>query len=356
MRCDLVPADSPRWVAFLERAEHDFYHLPGYARLSARLDGGEARALVVSDGSRELLLPLIIRPLPGDQRDATSPYGYPGPIVAGDADPGFQAEALQAGAHALAAEGLVSVFIRLHPLLNREVGGLEVIVTHADGVTIDLSLSEEDARRQMRSNHRLQIDRARRAGARVVIDTDSEHDAIFRRLYRRSMSRLDADSFYRFDDRYFDELRQVLGDRLQVAVVEIEGDPAAAGLFVEMPGITEYHLSGSDERFVHMAPTKLMIDEIRRWARARGGRWFFLGGGLGFSDDSLFRFKAGFSTLRSPLRTLRMILLPDAYERLVRARSGEPGTADATGFFPAYRRPAEPANHGSADATVAGGS
>ena len=60
----------------------------------------------------------------------------------------------------------------------------------------------------------------------------------------------------------------------------------------------QYHLSGMSEAFARERPTKLMLDHVRQWARARGNRWLHLGGGVGSAQDNLFKFKAGFSKLR----------------------------------------------------------
>jgi hypothetical protein len=44
-----------------------------------------------------MLLPLVIRGIPGGGFDATSPYGYPGPVGTGTDDPAFLRVALVAG-------------------------------------------------------------------------------------------------------------------------------------------------------------------------------------------------------------------------------------------------------------------
>src|SRR5262252_2999577 len=82
----LSPAD-PRWRRFLDRARHDVYHLPEYLRVAGNYERGEAVAFYAEDGDQALLMPLLLRELPADLgaprswRDATSPYGYPGPIT-----------------------------------------------------------------------------------------------------------------------------------------------------------------------------------------------------------------------------------------------------------------------------------
>ena len=66
MRLDssFIDPDSPRWSEALGATRHDFYHLPSYARLAGRLEGGEAMAFVAEEGGRRLLVPLIVRPIP----------------------------------------------------------------------------------------------------------------------------------------------------------------------------------------------------------------------------------------------------------------------------------------------------
>ena len=54
----------------------------------------------------------------------------------------------------------------------------------------------------------------------------------------------------------------------------------------------------------------------------------------------LFLFKAGFSPARHPFQTLRAVLRPQAYRRLVRASGRElGGPSGGLRYFPAYRSP-----------------
>jgi hypothetical protein len=157
-----------------------------------------------------------------------------------------------------------------------------------------------------------------------------------------------ATPYYLFGDEYFDGLRAALGDRMRLSIVEADGEVAAAALFVETSGIVQYHLSGTAPAFVREGLTKVLIDHARCWATDRGDRALHLGGGLGSRpDDPLFHFKAGFSDLRHPFYTLRVVVDEDAYRDLVQARRGDMGADAAAGedgraaYFPAYRSPSD---------------
>jgi len=289
-----------------------------------------------------MLLPLLIRQIPGDGFDATSPYGYPGPIGKGVEDPAFLRVALVAGLQVLRDAGLVAVFLRLHPLLNMlPPEGIGVLVSHGDTVSVDLTLGADVHWAQMRLNHRRDILRATRLGYVARMDEDWVHIETFKRQYGETMERRKASPFYQFADAYFDSLRAALGDRLHLCVVENADAVAATGLFVETDGIVQYHLSGTSGEFRDIQPTKLMMHFARAWARERGNDVLHLGGGVGGVADSLLHFKTGFSPLRHTFTTLRLVVDEREYGRLVAALHPHLDPLDPrarSGFFPKYRQ------------------
>jgi hypothetical protein len=272
-------------------------------------------------------------------RDATTPYGYPGPLTSGGFDAPFVMAAIERAMPLLREERLVTLFARLHPILNTSpVGGAGTVVHHGETVAVDLTLPMETIRRQTRRDHRQSIERSLAEGHRAWFDADWTHFAIFQRLYRSTMRRVSAADEYFFDRPYFAGLRDALGDRMRLLVVDIDGVPAAATLLVETDGIVQYHLTGIDDRFLREAPSKLLIHAATEWARERGNRYLHLGGGVGGARDSLFEFKSGFSRLRLPFHTLRLVVDPAGYERLARERAPGADPDDTGGFFPIYRR------------------
>lgn len=339
MDARLLAPDAPAWEAFLRDVDHDFYHLPSYVAMAAKAEGGEARAIHVQDGRRRMLLPIVVRPVGHGVRDATSPYGYPGPLVAGGDDDAFARDALATARELLAQERIVTLFVRGHPILGpalpAEVGA---VVDHGPTVSIDLTRSTEELWCQTASGHRSEINKAVRAGHRAFFDERFEHLRTFAAIYRATMERVGAAAYYFFSDEYFSELRAALGERMRLCLVDIGGEIAAGGLFVETRGLVQYHLSGTDARFVRERPTKLMIHFVRGWAKERGDKRMHLGGGVGGAEDSLFRFKAGFSPERHVFRTLRVVADERKYSELVHARDPSADVRDRGSFFPLYRK------------------
>jgi hypothetical protein len=333
----LLDPDSPRWQDALARAAHDVYQRPGYVRFDAAYAGGTPVAYCYESGPHVFLLPLVLRGIPGtDRLDATSPYGYPAP-VSDTTDPAFWAAAAAGLPRALRAVGAVSCFVRMHPLLAScapALGSVGALEYHGDTVSIDLRGSEEDGWRGVRENHRRQIKRAWRAGRTVVFDDWSYLDA-YLALYHQSMRRVGAEDYYFFPASYFSVLREL--DAVHLAVA-LDGDsPIAGAVCFETGGIVQYHLGGTRTDRLGEQPSKLVIYEVSRWARARGNRAFHLGSGVGGRDNPLFHFKAGFSPLRHPFHTWRIVADAPRYRELTLRHCGR--QPDATGFFPAYRAP-----------------
>jgi|SRR5579871_1089702 len=352
METQWLDPDSPRWAEILAQHAHDFYHLPSYLKLSAQQEGGQAHAFLAQERGRHFFLPLLFRPIPNEFaasetfQDATSPYGYGGPLMrtqdAEDTD--FLTGATAALVAGLRERRAVSAFVRLHPLLPVSLAALEAggaVVSTGETVTLDLTLPKEELWRQTRSGHRSEINKMRRNGYVPEIVPYEEYLPEFETIYAQTMRRVGATEQYLFPHAYFLGLHAALEGRLHLCVVRIEGEIACAGLFSEVCGIVQYHLSGVRDEFVHYHPAKLMLDHVRDWAQERGNRLMHLGGGLGGRRDTLFDFKAGFSRWYVPFYTWRVIADPPTYGRLTcewhwRAQMEPEGQE---GFFPAYRKP-----------------
>lgn len=339
----LLDPGDPDWPAFLAQCAHDVYHAPEYVRIEARHERGRPCALLIEDGERGLLLPLIIRHAGGLGVDATSPYGYSSPLVRGTTDPRFVADALRKGARVLREMDVIALFVRWHPILGPEPpGDFGTLVRHGDTVAVDLTLPIDRLRAQMRRNHRDQIRQARSAGYVAEWHSSPAGLAAFQRLYTRTMERVSADGYHLFDADYFAGLVGGLGERLRLAFVQVDGEVVAGGVFTEScSGIVEAHLTASDGLSASTCAraTKLMFDFVIERSQASDQRWLHLGGGRNAEADSLFHFKAGFSPLRFPFYTTRVIIRPVEYARLVAERASVSDPEDQTGYFPAYRRP-----------------
>lgn len=342
-RARLLTPEARTWQQALTVMRHDVYHLPSYVAMYADYTGGKPAAYYYEEDKKLFLLPIVIRPIPGTAlADASSPYGYSGPASNADpADEAFWKAASEGLLEVLASNRLVSCFVRMHPLLPVNLLALSsvgAVVEHGHTVSIDLTKSEEEMWSQVRPNHRRQINRAQRAGATVMIDK-WDRLPTFIEIYHETMRRVGASSYYFFERPYFDRLRAALGNHVHLVTVEFNGTVGGGGIFFQCGGIVQYHLGATRTSCLSEQPSKLMFDEIRRWAKSRSNLAFHLGGGVGGEWNLLFHFKAGFSRDWRIFHTWRIVADQDAYRSLTLAHLPFEDTTNMQGYFPAYRRP-----------------
>lgn len=331
----LLRPDEPAWADVLARCMHDVHHLPGWSVASAPLEPGQPFAVHVAASAGSILVPLVRRPLDGERWDAVSPYGYAGPVL--DAATRDPVASLRRVGEVLRAEGCVSWFVRLHPLLDGWAHAVPGVTAHGEVVSIDLTLDDATFNAGLRKGHRSDIKPGEADGVRIRRgDHGSDLDA-FVTLHEGTMAQRDASDYHRLRPDYFAALAEGLGDDLVVLLAELDGAVVAGALFTvtASSGIVGYHLAASVLGPPRGA-TKLLIVEGRRIGRERGCTRMLLGGGLGSAEDPLFAFKAGFSADRHRFHTMRLILDADEYARRCAAVGADPD--DLGGYFPAYRR------------------
>ncbi len=350
------PADS-EWQRYLDIAPHDFYHLPGYLELESQRQQGQPEAIAIEDGDLVFFLPYIIRECHQSADllalghtpiyDIISPYGYPGMVtnLAGQ-NPQFVEKCLNIVYDCWRAKNICSAFLRLHPILNHYIDPSRsdpdrfIISERGDVVICDLTNDSEALWKQIRSSYRNKINKLKRTGFVAKIVTADSLD-LFIEIYIETMQRVNASATYFFTREYFQGLVKVLGDRVQICVVEIDGETAAASLITEVNGIVQYHLSGTRTKFLSQSPTTIMLDYIMRWGKQRDNKYLNLGGGLGSSRDSLYYFKSGFSDRFAPFMTMQSIINKELYTELIHSRATTLNRTVAefeqTAFFPAYR-------------------
>ena len=341
-------ADDPAWDGLVrEAASFDFYHCASYHALAEARGEGRAVLFAYREGVTAVALPLLLRrvaEVPGLESsrwlDATSVYGYSGPVSVG---PPPSDETLARFQEALRQRlremSVVAVFSRLHPLLPqprllRDLGRIERLGPTA---SIDLSLPLEEQRRAMAPAHRNQVNKLRRSGAACFLDVDGRFLTDFVAIYLETMSRVAAGAYYQFDAGYFNALRTAMPDQFRLFVVRLEDRTICAGVFMLTGDIVQYHLSGTLDAYIRMAPMKLLLDEVRLWAIEAGARRFHLGGGLGARADSLFDFKRRFATDVHDFHVWKWVVDDGRYEQLCSLRAGGRPPGEPPSFFPTYR-------------------
>jgi hypothetical protein len=284
---------------------------------------GATHTLRIETDDAELLAPLLVREIgAGPDRDAISPYGYPGFSVVGQAPGEGGAPLLDPGAVDWHRTGLVSVFIR-HRLDLVPLAG-------ATGRNV-VQIADPALKPKSRPSDRRQVRRNLEVGYTVELvpgaETSTAQRAAFLDLYEQTMRRTEAADHYFFGAAYFDRL--LPSERTWLALAtDPEGTSAAASIACVSDGYLHYYLSGSADSHLADSPMKNVL------ARLVGlsGELELplnLGGGIR-PGDALEEFKRGFANRTVTWQTSEIVCDPERYAELS-------GDRDVGGFFPAYR-------------------
>jgi hypothetical protein len=276
---------------------------------------GATHTLRIESDAGELLAPLVVREIDGTaERDATSPYAYPG--LSGSI------EGLDPGSIDWSATGLVSVFIR-HALGASPLAG----ATERNIVQI----ADPELAPKSRPSDRRQVRRNLEAGYVMELvpggETTPEQRTGFLEAYEQTMRRTDAAPHYFFGAAYFDRI--LAADRTWLALALAPGgELAAASIATVSDGYLHYYLSGSADAHLRDSPMKSVVARLVEHA-AELGLPLNLGGGI-VPGDALEEFKRGFANRQMAWTTSEIVCDEGMYAELSAGR-------EASGYFPAYR-------------------
>lgn len=334
-------AEEAKWKSLVKQAlKYDFYHSWTYHSLDN--SAGKAVLFVYEEGADFIGIPLIKRNIPdAAYHDMSSVYGYCGPIsnrdfknLTAEFIAGFKRSFLDF----LKEEQVVTVFSRLNPFLDQSAlvecfGGL---ADNGKVVVFDLSLSLEVQQQNYHGGVMRKIRKLREKGYYVKEANTDEDIRNFVSIYTLNMLRVDASETYYFDEAYFKLLLHTDEfDARLIFVYDKDDYPVCGAVIVLTNGIMQAHLLGTRAAYLADSPAKLLTEEITILGRKLGARYYNLGGGLGFKEDSLFLWKTNFSSLTFDYQTWRFVADQEAYTALILQQEIEPQTE--VDFFPLYR-------------------
>ncbi|MFN2471671.1 MAG: GNAT family N-acetyltransferase [Gaiellaceae bacterium] len=319
--------EPSEWDGVLEELEvADAYYRRAYVESACVLEPGRT-LLLEHEGTVFAGIIRGVEIVPEPRRspaaaDVVTPYGYGGPAGGGTAGfwPAYDAWCRE--------QGVVTTFVRFHPLYGNQYGAAVHVEPLAS--TIGWGLKAGDLLAGMHPKHRNAARKAEGAGVTVEAVTGLGG---FVPLYEESMRRAGAAAFYFFPPVYWEALER-LGDGLARFDALADEEVVASALCLASPPWLHYHLGATSEAGRRFGATTLLLLEAARWAQQGGYAVFHLGGGVGGARDSLHEFKRRFDPSGEREAAVgKAVHDADAY----RAVGGDP--ADLSGFFPAYGLP-----------------
>jgi hypothetical protein len=350
MHCRVLTTDDTgAWHQVLSRIpKTDIYFLPEYHRLYEQNGDGSARLFIAEDGDRVYVHPFLLRPisevagqpLREPLYDASSVYGYEGPLSSTD-DAAFN----EAGSRMLGTwfrdNNVITEFVRFNPLLDnyRLVDADYTVQMNRETVAVPLSEDGEATNKAASPEHRNRVRKALKEGLECRELPGQAGLDVFIPLYVRTMDMLQAQQLYYFSEVYFKMLLE-LGSAVRIFAVFKDDVPIASALFMFHGDVVHYHLGGSDPEQRRYAPNNLLFHTVAITGGKEGYRWLHMGGGrTAHPQDSLLVFKTQLSRERLSYYLGQRVLNPEIYQKLCDLWVQQKAAEALPPFFPAYRAP-----------------
>lgn len=334
---------TEQWDAVVRSfKKYDVYWLSGYVKAFKLHGDGEPLLFFYDGGSTRGINVVMKRDVAEDKRfqgiigkgkyyDFSTPYGYGGWIIEGENTERLFKEYL----NWIEKNEIISEFTRFHPIVkNHDICRIFYEVNKL-GEVVHMDLSSPDhIWNYMASKNRNMIRKAVKNGIRIYNGRFPEIYKKFRIIYNNTMNRDCAEDYYYFGEQFYESLLEDLPQNAQVFWAEKDGKIIAISIMIGANSYLNYHLSGSLREFNSLAPSNLLLYQAALWGCANGYKTFYLGGGVGSGEDSLFKFKKAF--YKGNLNHFfigKRIYNQEKYSKLLSLRTD----IENPGFFPVYR-------------------
>lgn len=257
---------------------------------------------------------------PNKYYDLETPYGYGGPLCEDIIPEASQKSFVKHFEEYSRNNGIVSQFIRFHPLLLNYNAMPLVFESRYLHQTIFIdTASPELIMNNMDSKNRNMVRKAIKNGVTIERKPIEEYRD-FLPIYEETMIKDNADDYYFFKEEYFKEQLK-LSDNACIFYAIKDQQPIAGAIMYYNDRFMHYHLAGTHTEFRQYSPSNLLLYQAACWASEKRIKRFHLGGGI-VEDDNLFGFKKQFNKEgRLPFHIGRTIFDKYVYEQLVKLRS-----------------------------------
>ncbi len=340
-----------RWDSIVRSfKEYDIYYISDYLKAYQINGDGEPTLFYFEYGDFRAINVVIIRNirdepifsgrlLEGPYYDMTTPYGYGGFLMEGQKTKDNLRRLNDDYNSFCKSKGIISEFVRFHPLLKNHNALDEVYEIQILGETVSINLdSPEYIWDNMKSTSRNRARKAKKLGVKIFWGRNVEQFQTFIRLYNSTMDKHNANNKYYFSSGFYKSILEDLRYNSIMFYAEFQGKIIAMDLIIFANKQMHYHLAASDEQYQELAPQNLLIYEAACWGSANGYKILHLGGGFGGGEDSLFRFKRTFNKNTTNRFVIgRKVFKEEEYAKLVSIRETKGEISKDCTYFPKYR-------------------
>lgn len=329
--------------------DYDVYYLSNYTKAFQSHGDGEPLLFYYEDRNIKAMNVVMKRDIAKDKKfsgklqensyfDITTPYGYGGFLIEGEVTQDSLKCLDDEYSSLCKREGIISEFVRFHPVLNNSgiVEGVYDISKLGKTITLKLE-SQEQIWGDLTPKNRNVIRKSKKSGVEIYWGRSAALYNEFVGLYNTTMDKDNVTDYYYFGEEFYKSVLHDLKFNSMMFYAIYQQKIIAMSMFLYANQQMHYHLSASDREYQSLAPTNLLLYETACWGCENGYNTFHLGGGLGSKEDSLFKFKKAFNRNSDSTFSIgRKIFNEEKYNELITIRRTKNNFDIKTSFFPKY--------------------
>ena len=305
--------------------QQDIYFTPEYYSTYENTGYGKAKCFVFYLDDKIALYPFLINSvnskgfsLDEEYFDIQGAYGYNG-IITNCNDNLFISEFYKNFDQFCLKNNVIAEFLRFHPLLEnyKFASNSMGIIKNRETISLDITKDINTIWiEQYNPKNRNKIRKAHKNNFKVKIDSDIN---LFYNIYKSTMKRIDADSFYFLSFEYFKLIEKELKNNSRfLFVYDEEKNCYCAMILFIYKNYSHYHLSGRNPDFNNNCVNNFILDEAVKISQIANAKTFHLGGGMSnHQNDTLFKFKSNFSKDKNDFYIGKRIHNKDIYEKVI---------------------------------------
>ena len=285
----------------------DVFHTTEYMQIFQDYTGHKAVYFFYVEDNKFTLLPYFEKPAEKEGYiDLVSSWYYGGPIFNindKDEQKMLYSRFLKEFHNYCVQNKIINEFQRLNPILkNHEVYSDDLCLYFDRNIVyVDLTKDYEKIYCEYEKKARKNINRAVQNELKIVKSESEEDIKNFIRIYQRSMDRKGARDFYYFNNIFFNKLFLKLKGKAVLFSVIYKNKTICSSIELGGNMILHDYLRGSESDNLLLRPNDVLIDEVIKWAKSVGYKYFVMGGGATNSEeDGIFKFKKSFSATTAP--------------------------------------------------------
>jgi hypothetical protein len=305
----LTLSDRKEWAKLLEKLpidQQDIYYTPEYYELYEKNGDGQGMCFVFEKDNYIALNPFLINSvndlgyeLDDAYFDIQGAYGYNG-VVSSNYTLSFRNDFYEAFYQYCHKNNIIAEFVRYNPIIKNHLFAKDIhkLILNRKTVSLDLSTSYNEIFINEYSPKNRNMIRKGEKTLSVRNGNSLEEYEIFNPMYHHTMQQINAEKYYYFNNKFFNNIYHILTDYCFVLIAydNVSNNPLGGLLLLIHNNKAHYFLSARGRKCDNNSVNNYLLDVAITTSKKKGCSTFHFGGGNTLDEkDSLLKFKMNFS-------------------------------------------------------------